>query len=271
MSRNQLKRVWLSAGAVALVMAATPVVAGAADTTSGGGQGVLPIAPLAAASTEIDANKLIGRNIKNPQGDTVGEINSVAIDKDGKVRSVIVGVGGFLGVGEKNVALPWDSLTVSNNGEDVVANVTKDQLKALPEHKFPESAHSGMVYSYEDEERANPPVAANPPAATSPEATTAPAAGTVGDLPASKLVGATVKNLDGKSVGKVGEVLLTGSGSVEGVIVDVGGFLGIGAHPVLIGWSDLTIKHEKGVVEATTRMTRDQLDKLPTFKESNVE
>jgi len=82
---------------------------------------------------------------------------------------------------------------------------------------------------------------------------------------------ATVKNMDGKSVGKVGEVLLTGSGSVQGVIVDVGGFLGIGAHPVLIGWNDLTIKHEKGTVEATTSMTRDQLDRLPTFKESNVE
>jgi sporulation protein YlmC with PRC-barrel domain len=270
MSTIQLKRVLLGAGAVALVMAAIPVVAGAEDTTAGAGQGV-SVTPLAAASSEIDANKLIGRNIKNPQGDTVGEINSVAIDKDGKVRSVIVGVGGFLGVGEKNVALPWDSLTVSKSGEDVVANVTKDELKALPEHKFPESAHSGMVYSYEDEVRANPPVASNAPAATSPEATTAPAAGTPGDLPASKLVGATVKNMEGKSVGKVGEVLLTSSGSVQGVIVDVGGFLGIGAHPVLIGWSDLTIKHEKGTVEATTGMTREQLDKLPTFKESTVE
>ena len=270
MSTIQLQRVLLGAGAVALVMAAIPVVAGAEDTTPGAGQAV-SVTPLAAASTEIDANKLIGRNIKNPQGDTVGEINSVAIDKDGKVRSVIVGVGGFLGVGEKNVALPWDSLTVSNSGEDVVANVTKDELKALPEHKFPESAHSGMVYSYDDEVRANPPVASNAPAATSPEATTAPAAGTPGDLPASKLVGATVKNMDGKSVGKVGEVLLTSSGSVQGVIVDVGGFLGIGAHPVLIGWSDLTIKHEKGTVEATTGMTREQLDKLPTFKESSIE
>src|SRR5262249_46142526 len=160
----QLRHALLGAGAAALIAAAAPMPAGAQDPAQSG-QGVAPLAVIgAAAATEIDANKLIGRNIKNPAGETVGDINSVAIDKDGKVRSVIVGVGGFLGIGEKNVALPWESLTVSNDGETVMANVTKDQLKALPEHKFPASAHTGMVYSYEDEERANPPVASNAPA-----------------------------------------------------------------------------------------------------------
>jgi sporulation protein YlmC with PRC-barrel domain len=269
MKSFKLRHALLSAGAVALIMAAAPSTADAQATNQDTGQTATP--PPTTVPTEIDANKLIGRNIKNPAGETVGDINSVAIDKDGKIHAVIVGVGGFLGMGEKNVALPWDSLTVSNNGENVVANVTKDQLKALPEHKFPQSARSGTVYSWEEEQQANPPVASNAPATTSPEASTAPAAGTPGDLPASKLVGASVKNMDGKSVGKIGEVLLTTSGSVQGVVVDVGGFLGIGAHPVLIAWNDLTIKHEKGTVEATTGMTREQLDKLPAFKESGVD
>jgi len=271
MNMISLRLALLSASAAAFVAAAPAIVSAQSTTTAP--QTVAP----STTSTEIDANKLIGRNIKNTQGDTVGEINSVAIDKDGKVHAVIVGVGGFLGIGEKNVALAWDALTVNNNGEDVVANVTKDQLKALPEHKFPASAHSGMVYSWDDEEHANPPVAANepattnPPAMTSPEATTAPAAGTPGDLPASKVVGANVKNTEGKSIGKIGEVLLTPNGSVQGVVVDVGGFLGIGAHPVLITWNDLTITHANGMVEATTNMSRDQLDKLPAFKTSAVD
>jgi len=268
-----LRRALLSAGAAAIVVAATPTLANAQDTTQGAGQTIVPqtVAPATTAATDIDANKLIGRNIKNPQGDTVGKIDSVAIDQGGKVRAVIVGVGGFLGVGEKQVALPWESLSVGNNGEDVVANVTKDQLKALPEHKFPASAHSGTVYSYDDELQANPPVAKNAPATTSPEATMAPAAGAAGDLRASQLVGASVKNADGKSVGKIGEVLLTTSGSVQGVVVDVGGFLGIGTHPVLIAWNDLSIAHANGSVEATTRMSREQLDHLPPFKTSSVD
>ena len=53
--------------------------------------------------TGADANKLIGRNIKNAQDETIGEVDSVYIDKDGKVDSVIVGVGGFLGMGEREV------------------------------------------------------------------------------------------------------------------------------------------------------------------------
>jgi hypothetical protein len=56
------------------------------------------------------------------------------LGKDGKVASVIVGVGGFLGMGEKNVALSFDQLKFTSNGNDLVvtSNATKESLQAAP-------------------------------------------------------------------------------------------------------------------------------------------
>src|SRR3954466_4077955 len=69
---------------------------------------------VAAMPSGADAKKLIGRNIKNPQNETIGEIESVYINADGKIDSVIVGVGGFLGMGERLVRLAWKDLQISN-------------------------------------------------------------------------------------------------------------------------------------------------------------
>jgi sporulation protein YlmC with PRC-barrel domain len=211
-----------------------------------------------ASPTAVDAAKLIGRNIVNANGDTVGEIDSVVIDQSGQVRYVIVGVGGFLGIGKKDVALAWDELTITDNGEKVVTSATKDQLAALPEHKFPESVKPGTVYSYDEAVKSNP-------ALGSPEQT-APAAGTVG-IKASKLVGATVKNSKGEGIGEIHEVVLAGDGSAEGLVVDVGGFLGIGERPVLVKWSDVTIQSDaNGTVAVATNMEKAQLEQLPEYK-----
>ncbi len=100
-----------------------------------------------APAGQADARKLIGRNIKNANNDTIGEIKSVYLDKDGKVQTVIVGVGGFLGMGEHEVALAWSDLQVSNNGEQVMVNMTKDQLKGLPEYKYRDPKYRGTVFS----------------------------------------------------------------------------------------------------------------------------
>jgi hypothetical protein len=122
----------------------------------------------APAANAIDMHKLIGRNITNGSNDTVGEIDSVLIDRAGAVKYVVVGVGGFLGLGEKQVALPWDALAITENGEKVTANVTKDQLKALPEYRYADPSRRGTVYSYDDDVKTNPYLADNPTTATPP-------------------------------------------------------------------------------------------------------
>jgi DNA-binding beta-propeller fold protein YncE len=119
----------------------------------------------------IDLHKLIGRNITNGS-QTVGEINSVMTGKDGNVKYVVVGVGGFLGIGEKEVALPWKDLAISENGEKVTANVTKEQLKAMPEHRFVDAARRGTVYSYDEDLKANPYLADNEAAVMASSAAT---------------------------------------------------------------------------------------------------
>ena len=88
----------------------------------------------AMSGTAVNADKMIGRTVVNASDEKVGNIESVLIDKDGKVRYVVIGVGGFLGMGERDVAVRWDELSFT--GEKIVISATKDQLAALPAHRF---------------------------------------------------------------------------------------------------------------------------------------
>jgi opacity protein-like surface antigen len=62
------------------------------------------------APTDWTAEALIGRTVENRNGDNLGEINNVVINENGNVVAVVVGVGGFLGIGEKDVGVPFDVL-----------------------------------------------------------------------------------------------------------------------------------------------------------------
>src|SRR6476620_10880165 len=102
---------------------------------------------MTAAPVAADASKLIGRSVKNTNNDTIGKIESFYLDANGKVDSVIVGVGGFLGVGERYARLNWKDLQISDNGEKVVLNMTKDQLKAMAPYKYKDDAMRGQVFN----------------------------------------------------------------------------------------------------------------------------
>jgi sporulation protein YlmC with PRC-barrel domain len=85
-------------------------------------------------SDQISASALLNENVVNSANESIGDVNDVMLDKDGKVAAVIVGVGGFLGLGEKDVALTFDQLKFTNNGNDLVvtSNATKESLQAAP-------------------------------------------------------------------------------------------------------------------------------------------
>jgi sporulation protein YlmC with PRC-barrel domain len=88
---------------------------------------------------EMRASKLIGTSVVNTANETVGNINEVVLSKEGKVAAIIVGVGGFLGMGEHEVAMNYNSLKFAKdaNGRDFInVNATKDQLKAAPAWKW---------------------------------------------------------------------------------------------------------------------------------------
>ena len=62
------------------------------------------------APTDWTAEALIGRTVENVNGDNLGDINNVIINEKGDVVAVVIGIGGFLGIGEKNVGVPFDKL-----------------------------------------------------------------------------------------------------------------------------------------------------------------
>ena len=91
---------------------------------------------------EINVGALIGMPVVNDKAETVGNINYVLIDAKGQATTVTVGVGGFLGIGEKNVGVSFSSLNfadVTDGRRLVKLQVTKDQLLAAPKYQWLET------------------------------------------------------------------------------------------------------------------------------------
>jgi len=72
------------------------------------------VVPQPAAGTHL-GSKIVGADVYSTAGEKLGDVNDLIIDGSGKITGVVVGVGGFLGVGEKNVALAWDAVTVGSD------------------------------------------------------------------------------------------------------------------------------------------------------------
>src|SRR4051812_17980058 len=167
---------------------------------------------VAVTGTADVANKMIGRDVYNSAGDKVGEVESALIDNDGKVRYVIVGVGGFLGLGERDVALRWDQLTMADNDQKIVVNMTKEELKALPAHRFADASSKGKVYAYDEDLKTNAYLGTDTGAAMAPG----------GAVDTKKLLGRNIKNAAGDTVGEIESVLVDQAGNVKYVVVGVG-------------------------------------------------
>lgn len=86
----------------------------------------------------MKASDMIGSSVKNPQGEEIGEIEDLIVTSDNVAR-VIIDVGGFLGMGEKTVAVSYSELNRTADGEALYLNRTKDQLRALPAWEWKET------------------------------------------------------------------------------------------------------------------------------------
>ncbi len=78
------------------------------------------------------------QDVYDPNNNKIGQISDVLVDKSGKISTLIIGVGGFLGAGEKDVAVPFDEVqaTTKDNKVHLVMNTTKDALKNAPGFKY---------------------------------------------------------------------------------------------------------------------------------------
>jgi sporulation protein YlmC with PRC-barrel domain len=86
------------------------------------------------------------QNVYDPGDAKIGEVNDVLVDHDGKINAIIVGVGGFLGLGQKDVAVPYEAVHFKTKDNKWFAhiNATKDALMAAPGFKFDRNTRKWM-------------------------------------------------------------------------------------------------------------------------------
>jgi len=106
-----------------------------------------PPAPAPAASTppaavtilpNHEVQSILGREVLSTNGDNMGRIVDVLVDRSGEVRAAIIDFGGFLGVGSRKIAVEWNALHFpppAQTDAKITLELTRDQVKAAPEYQ----------------------------------------------------------------------------------------------------------------------------------------
>jgi ribosomal 30S subunit maturation factor RimM len=183
-----------------------------------------------ASADEFRASKLIGTNVKNNAGDTIGEMDDLIISSGDKMLQAILSVGGFLGIGDRHVAIPFKDLKVTrvNNTNELFYVATKDQLEGMPK------------FSYDETEKMAQTVRA------------------------SKLIGMNVKNGTDETIGEVEDLIVTAADAMPKVVLDVGNYLDSGEKLVSVPYDSLKMSgtEDKEIIYTTTK---EELSTMPTF------
>ncbi|SMY06939.1 PRC-barrel domain-containing protein [Flavimaricola marinus] len=216
-------------------------------------------------ASEADINNTIAADGET-EWDDIGEINEIILTRSGEVQSVIVGVGGFLGIGEKDVSVNMSEIQFVNEEGDsddffLVINASTAGVEDAPAYERT-ALGAEMDDQMTDEEMAaeldtdmseemdtemDQMEADARPMLTRPDIErdgfqTA----VVEDLNTEDLTGARVYGVGDEDVGEISELLLTADGKLDRAVIDVGGFLGIGEHPVAVTLDELNIMRADG-------------------------
>lgn len=247
----------------------------------------------AASEGQILATTLIGKELYNGNGEnaeSIGEVNDVVLAPNGTAEAVVVAVGGFLGIGEKDVAVDFERIGwTERDGERwLTISATQEELESAP--AFDRSAFMiekensvlGSDMSEADKERMT--TAMNNEAAPAGETAGTPADSqpmAQSDDPhneqivvdaqvasADELIGTPVYGANEEHLGEVSDVIVSDAGQVEAYILDVGGFLGIGEKPVALDARNLEIKKDsEGGLHIYTGYTQEELEGFPEYSE----
>jgi sporulation protein YlmC with PRC-barrel domain len=236
-----------------------------------------------AAETAVDAAEYAG--VQDGWND-IGEINDVILTRDGKVDAVLVDIGGFLGMGERQVAVGMENIRFvsdSATAEDIndyflVINADRATLKGAPDYMSSSAMPADTADAAEnDVAKTNIPAVDEATGAADTETATNEATtdGTMmvegqtevdlASVTSDKLIGTRVYGPKGNDVGEISEIMLDANGAPGKVIVDVGGFLGIGEKPVALDITSLTFMEatDGGALRAYSPMTQEELEGLP--------
>ena len=270
------------------------------------------------SETEVEANSTIAADGEK-EWDDIGEINDVLLDSEGNVKAVILGIGGFLGMGERDVSVNMDEIRIVTEEGDsddrfLVVNTSKEMLEKAPafermddeadmeteanmdanadmnadtdmaatdmnaeaevdtetEMEADAEAMEADAEALANEAEMEAEEAAAETEQAVDEATTEMAEGAneleqdmerpmltapaveregyanatadeVAALTAEDLEGSYVYGANDETVGEIGALVMGDNGEVGQVVINVGGFLGIGEKPVAVTWDELQI------------------------------
>lgn len=256
-----------------------------------------------AAGPSVPASDLIGARIYASEaaieGDAfagvqegwndIGEVNDIILGRDGTIDAVLVDIGGFLGLGERQVAVDMAALRfVQDDATDaddwfLVLQADQTTLEGAPEWTLMNDRADATTDGMENVPAVNEAVAdgAEPAPGTMEDSA---AAETMTDAPltegqmtlpegyaaidrtaltAEMLTGANVRDASDSAIAEVSDLVLTAEGQVTHVVLDVGGFLGIGARSVALPMERLTVAQSGDSVTLWVDMTREELEALP--------
>jgi len=283
------------------VVAQTPTTGTSAAGASGSAQFLTQ-----QEQSQFRASKFIGLAIYGQDNQRIGDINEILIDNTGNAKALVLGVGGFLGIGEKNVAINFNQLQWTQAPDGTfryVLNTTADALNAAPEFQYQDENATDEAAANQAAPGGNNTsgsggaiVDANPNAANNAGAgnttTMAPGAAAGGNAQAGNEGGGapdratltpvdlgamTAENLDGtqvygtnnEEIGQIGDFVLNAQGQIDAVIVDVGGFLGIGEKPVALEYKSVQVQQNaNGDIRILVNATQEQLQNAPAYAEN---
>ena len=207
--------------------------------------------------------------------ESIGEIGDLLLDQTGKVRAVLVDVGGFLGIGERTVAVDMTKLMVLSDetGERfVTAAATRPDLESAPPFSTETTVRTGEGQTVgtatprtDTVRGADPAATATPPVQTDqagmdPSFVPVPAEAVTAD----QLQDRSVYDATGTSIGEIAEVFVQ-DGQVTEVLIDVGGFLGVGERRVMFPFDELKVLQRPGDDDLRVQVdaSRESLEQMP--------
>lgn len=260
-----------------------------------------------ASETEMDEGTTVRAGTEK-EWDDIGEINDVIFAEDGSIKAVVLGIGGFIGIGEKDVAVQMDKIRfVSEEGESgeyfLVVKTNKETLESAPELQWGTEQQAAMENKSSDaegktveaqkaemknSEKETEKTAMNDERSNRDRVTTSAVENgseriplvrpdvardgyqeaKIEELTAENFLGARVYGANEESVGEVENLIFDDNGQIREVVLDIGGFLGMGEHRIAVTYDEIKVLRDAdwGNVRVYIDSTQSALENQPEYK-----
>jgi sporulation protein YlmC with PRC-barrel domain len=197
---------------------------------------------MTAPSTQTSAARLLASdiykaNVYDNSENKIGDVTDLIIS-NGNIKEAVIGVGGFLGAGQKDISVPFKELKISmrNGKEWLTLNRTKDELRSMP--------------GYEPMSRPTTATAASPSLMN----------GLV-----SNIYKANVYDNSENKTGDVTDLIFDSEGNITTAVIGVGGVLGAGQKEVAVPLNELKMTSRDGKEWLILNRTKDDLKNAPPY------